>query len=71
MAAIPKKGVPFQELMRITLTRIVPAGFVVGAGIETFMNLTGFYGVATRKAAERQAEVKAARRELASSPARG
>lgn len=66
MPAIPKKGVPLEELLRLAATRVAPVGFVVGAAIEGFMNATGFYDVATRKAAERQHEAKAARRDLAS-----
>lgn len=64
MAAIARKGVPFPELLAIAGKRVAPVGFVIGASIEAFMVQTGFYKVATRKAAERQHEVKAARREL-------
>ena len=67
MAAIARKGVPFNELLSIAFKRVAPVGFVIGAGIEFFMCQTGFYSVATRKAAERQHEAKAARRELSSS----
>ena len=62
MNPIPKRGVPLAELLRLALTRVVPAGFAVGAGMELFMVNTGFYSVATRKAAERQAETRDARR---------
>lgn len=38
------------------LMSIVPAGLLMGAGIELFMNKTGFYEVLTRKEGERRAE---------------
>ena len=37
----------------LAFTRVLPIGFVIGAGMETFMNLTGFYDVALCKEAER------------------
>eukprot|EP00741_Cyanophora_paradoxa_P010945 tig00020553_g10581.t1 len=46
---------PPPSLMRQTL-RVVPVFFVIGAGIEWFMNVTGFYKIVTQKEAERRAE---------------
>lgn len=43
-------------MRELLLTRIVPIGLVVGAGMETFMYFTGFWSVATRKEAERRHE---------------
>lgn len=67
MAAIPKRGVPFPDLLRVTATRVVPAGFVLGAAMELFMYATGFWGVATRKEAERRLEARDALRAGSSS----
>lgn len=36
------------------LTVVIPAGFLLGAGMEFFMLNTGFYDVAIRKASERR-----------------
>ena len=44
--------------MRFALTRVAPAGLLVGASMEAFMYFTGFWAVATRKAAERRAALK-------------
>eukprot|EP00953_Heterococcus_sp_UTEX-ZZ885_P002603 1922-Heterococcus_DN1.PRE.3 len=41
--------------LRNALKLVVPASFVTGACMELFMIETGFYDVATRKEAERQA----------------
>lgn len=49
-------GVPAAEFRRLLLTKIAPLGFVLGAGMEAFMYATGFWGVATKKEAERRAE---------------
>ena len=57
---ISKGGLPFAALLRLTATRVVPAGFVLGAVLEAIMGTTGFWSVATRKAAERQYEAQAA-----------
>lgn len=35
---------------------MIPISFLVGAGIEFFMIQTGFYGIVTRKEAERRLE---------------
>jgi hypothetical protein len=48
-----------RDILHVCATRIVPAGLIAGAGIETFMYFTGFWKTATRKEAERQAEFKA------------
>jgi hypothetical protein len=58
------RGVPWRDVLRLTVTRVVPIGFAVGASMEAFMYFTGFWGVATRKAAERQTERQAALRDL-------
>lgn len=44
------------DLRRLLLTRIIPIGFGLGAGMEAFMYVTGFWGVATKKEAERRKE---------------
>lgn len=31
------------EVLRVTMTRIVPAGLILGASMETFMYFTGTY----------------------------
>lgn len=54
-----RAGVPLRDLLAVTLRRVVPAGLVIGAGMEAFMYYTGFWGVATRKEAERREERKA------------
>ena len=43
-------------MRELLLTRVVPIGFAVGAGMEAFMYYTGFWSVATRKEAERRHE---------------
>jgi hypothetical protein len=58
-------------ISRLLWTKIVPLGFLLGAGMETFMYFTGFWNVATKKEAERRAERKdeiAALARLASKP---
>ena len=49
---------PWTSTFRFALTRVIPVGLVVGASMETFMNLTGFYKVAVRKASEREVEYR-------------
>lgn len=51
-AAARQQGPPLGK----ALVRVIPIGFAVGAAMETFMYFTGFYGVATRKEAERRME---------------
>ena len=51
-------GMPRAEFRRLLWTRIVPAGAVLGASIETFMYFTGFWSVATRKEGERRLEAE-------------
>jgi len=41
-----------------TLAKIVPTCFLLGAGMESFMIVTGFYNIAGRKEAERRVERK-------------
>lgn len=53
---------PGSPIARICFTRIIPAGFVLGASIEAFMYYTGFWGIAIRKAEERDAESRNALR---------
>ena len=36
----------------------MPAGFILGAGMEAFMYYTGFWSVAKRKAEERDVEAR-------------
>jgi len=55
-------------VLRLCLTRVVPAGFALGFGMETFMHFTGFWSVATRKAAERDDEARAALRAARRAP---
>lgn len=57
-------GVPFRDLVSITLRRVIPAGLCLGAGMEGFMYATGFWDVATRKEAERRREAVESRRML-------
>jgi len=59
MAGPSRGGVPAAFLWKVTLTRVVPVGLVIGAAMETFMYYTGFWNVATRKEAERRAEAAA------------
>lgn len=54
-----RRGVPLSDLLRVSVTRVIPFGLAVGAFMETFMFYTGFWGTATRKEAERQAERRA------------
>ena len=68
MAAIRKSGAPLAELLRLTLTRVVPAGLLLGAAVEGIMYATGFWKIATRKAAERQWEARREASALASAP---
>lgn len=51
---------PLAHLLRLAATRVVPVGLAVGATMEAFMYATGFWGVATRREAERVAERRAA-----------
>jgi len=51
-----RRGVPVADLRRLLLGRIIPLGFALGAGMEGFMYMTGFWDVALRKEAERRAE---------------
>jgi len=46
----------FRHLVHVSATRIIPAGFVIGAGMEAFMYYTGFWNTALRKEGERRAE---------------
>lgn len=45
------------QVIRWRMSRIIPGGLLIGAGMETFMIQTGFYDIALRKAAERRQEV--------------
>ncbi len=47
---------PADLVWRLTLTRILPAGFLLGVGLETFMYYTDFWATATRKHGEREDE---------------
>ena len=42
--------------MKESLVRLIPACFVIGAGMEFFMINTGFYNIAGRKEADRRYE---------------
>ena len=44
---------------RLAAFRIAPVAFLTGAVFETVMYYTGFWKVATRKAAEREVEARA------------
>ncbi len=46
------------SVLRLCVTRIMPAGFILGAGMEAFMYYTGFWSVAKRKAEERDVEAR-------------
>ncbi len=48
-------------VLKLTLTRIIPAGLVLGASMETFMFYTGFWKVALKNAAERVRDNKEGR----------
>ncbi|KAG9402521.1 hypothetical protein AC1031_007134 [Aphanomyces cochlioides] len=49
--------------LRPFLVKLVPACFVVGAGMELFMVKTGFYEIVTKNEAEIRAQKKAERAE--------
>ena len=53
-------AVPSSVLWRLCLTKIMPAGFLLGAGMECFMYYTGFWNTALRKASEREEESREA-----------
>ncbi len=55
---LPNMPVSNRDVLRLALTRVVPVGLVVGAGMEVFMYFTGFWDVALRKAAEREMEAR-------------
>ena len=48
------------SIFRLSVTRIIPAGLIIGASMETFMYYTGFWSVAIRKAEEREVEAREA-----------
>ena len=54
--------------MRRLLSVALPIGFIVGASMEVFMYYTGFWSVATKKAAERRDEERRALSAGTSSP---
>lgn len=54
--AAPRRGVPLGDLLRLTVTKVVPLGLAVGASMEVFMYFTGFWGTATTREAARRAE---------------
>jgi len=51
---------PWSEVLRVAATRVVPAGLAVGACMEGFMYVTGFWSVALRKERERRDAAAAA-----------
>ena len=51
-------GAPWPAVFRLAL-RILPFALLTGAAFETVMYYTGFWKVATRKAAERELEARA------------
>ena len=55
-----------KHAIRRDLVRLLPACFVVGAGMELFMQKTGFYRVVTRKEGERRSEKRLEELELRS-----
>lgn len=73
MAPVRRVGyATFRQLVRVSATRIVPVGFIIGAGMEAFMYYTGFWNTALRKEGERRAEaasqMEALRKASASKP---
>ena len=45
--------VPLADVLRTAIFRVAPVGLVVGAAMEAFMNVTGFYEVAKRNEREK------------------
>lgn len=45
-----------RDLLRLTVTKVVPLGLAVGASMEVFMYFTGFWGTATNRESVRRAE---------------
>jgi hypothetical protein len=45
-----------RDIVRITLTRVIPIGFVVGACMETFMYYTGFWDTVRKNALKKLEE---------------
>ncbi|KAA0163416.1 hypothetical protein FNF31_00593 [Cafeteria roenbergensis] len=46
------------------MAKMAVVGFLTGVGLEVFMVATGFYGVATRKEAERRVEAREALKDI-------